>query len=109
MILSIMSFKNNIFDTLKNVANFNKIELKDLKVEYESVLNIDRVEKVDIYKVKIVFINNKVLFDYFKVFFNPFIVRFLIYRCFIHLDERTFYFTLRLRNLNVMNEVIKKE
>jgi len=104
-----MSLKNNIFDTLKNVANYNKINLKDLKVEYERVLNIDRIEKVDIYKVKIIFLSNKVLFDYFKVFFNPFIVRFLIYRCFIHLDERAFYFTLRLRNLNLMNEVIKKE
>lgn len=103
-----MSLKNNIFNTLKDVVNFNKINVKDIKVEHENVLNIDRVEKIDVYKVKIVFLDNKVLFDYFKVFFNPFIIRFLIYRCFIHLDERTFYFTLRMRNLNIMNEVIKK-
>jgi len=104
-----MSLKNNIFDTLKTVANYNKIILKDLKVEPERVLNINRIEKVDVYKIKIIFLDNKVLFDYFKVFFNPFIVRFLIYRCFIHLNERTFYFTLRMRNLNIMSEVIKKE
>ena len=104
-----MSVKLSIINTLEKVVNYNKIKLKGFKVEHEKVLNIDRVEKIDIYKVKIVFLDNKVLFDYFKVFFNPFIVRFLIYRCFIHLNERTFYFTLRMRNLNIMSEVIKKE
>lgn len=104
-----MSVKLSIINTLKDVISYNKIKVKDVSVEHEKVLNIDRVEKIDIYKVKIIFLDNKVLFDYFKVFFNPFIIRFLIYRCFIHLDERTFYFTLRMRNLNVMEEVIKKE
>lgn len=104
-----MSLENNIINTIKEVVNYNKISVKSFKVEHEKVLNIDRIEKIDIYKVKIIFLDNKVLFDYFKVFFNPFIVRFLIYRCFIHLDERTFYFTLRLRNLHIMKEVIKKE
>lgn len=104
-----MPLKRNIIDTLENVINYNKIKVKDIEVVKERVLNIERVEKVEIYKVKIIFLNNKVLFDYFKVFFNPFIIRFLIYRCFIHLDERTFCFTLRLRNLNLMHEVIKKE
>ena len=99
---------NKIKFKVKEVLDFNMIKVKDIHVTKKEVLDSDKMEKVFVYTVKILFDNSKMLFDKYLVLYYTFSLRFKTYRCYIDISDNSFNFTLRERNLKAINKILEE-
>jgi len=98
-----------ILNEIKRLSDFNKMNLKKVEVEEKEVLETDRMKKEYVFVVKIFFSLNKVIFDYFLIIFYSFIYRFKVFRTYINMTDNSFNFTLKLRNLEAVKELMTDE
>ena len=82
------------------------VNVKKINVVAEEKVNQLKYKKETIYNVEILFNEQKPLYDDFVVLHNYFIKLFKIYRCFIDFDKRSFRFTLKERNLSIVNNLL---
>lgn len=98
-----------IQNELKRINEFNKMNLKSILVLEKEVLETDRMRKEYIFIVSIVFPNNKTIFDYYLLVYFNFIFRFKVFRCHINSINKSFNFTLKLRNLEAVKELMSND
>lgn len=98
-----------ILNEIKRLNEFNKMSLRDVEVIKKETLPTDRMRKEFAYNVKTSFPTNKVIFDYFLIIYFAFVFRFKVYRCYIDFKNQTFNFSLKLRDLNAVKELMKNE
>jgi len=102
-----MSLKNKLERHLNELITFNKLGHLEYNIIDKDVLDSDTMKKHYVYEVKIKYKNDKVLLDSLLVIFYYFLIRFKIYRTYINFKEKTFNFTLKLRNLEVIDDILR--
>jgi hypothetical protein len=84
------------------------MNLKSINVKEKEVLETDRMKKEYVFIVKIVYPTSKVIFDYYLILYFNFVYRFKVFRCHTDLSDNSFNFTLKVRNLEAVKELMKK-
>lgn len=97
-----------ILNELKKLNEFNKMNLNKMEVTEKEVLETDRMKKEFVFIIKTSFPSNKIIFDYFLIIYFAFIYRFKVFRCYIDMADKTFNFTLKLRNLEAVKDLMSK-
>lgn len=96
-----------ILNEIERLNNFNKMGLRNVEVVEKEILETDRMKKEFKYVVKTSFPTNKIIFDYFTIIYFAFIYRFKVFRCYIDMTDKTFNFTLKLRDLGAVRELMR--
>jgi len=102
-----MSLRNKIEYKVKEIIDFNRIEVKTLIVKEETVLTERKYKRERVYKIKIIFSKVKNPLDYFVILTQGFIFRFKLYRAYHDNNDNSLNYYLKLRDIDAFKNILE--